>query len=282
MRLEAAKHLHKFLGDSWKFLANLFSFCVSLPFPCAGSLDTSDTSSLCPSSLPCSLPSALLCVLLHSAPDPGGMWGRGCPGSPTKTDSLAWVMLGVHKLSKASQIYNHGAGWFSCCLQPPAGPALLICDAAQSRQEAFSEAPGVFWDKGTAGVPRPCLAVQEYGAEPHHCRALGRNNPAYFFPGSIIHGTNSPSRESNTERNNKALSVIKLISSWIGKVWQCLGGCGRLLELEHPQRSTSPLGSSGKHGSAPADSPCSSLGSADGATPPLCRPTTSSPQFPWR
>ncbi|XP_038012283.1 epidermal growth factor-like protein 7 isoform X2 [Motacilla alba alba] len=102
--------------------------------------------------------------------------------------------------------------------------------------------------------------------------------------GSNIHGTNSPSRDSNAERNNKPLPVIQLISSWIGKVWPCLGGCGRplWLELERPQKSTSPLGSSGKHGSAPADSHCPSLGCADGATPPLCRSTSSSPELPWR
>lgn len=42
-----------------------------------------------------------------------------------------------------------------------------------------------------------CWALQEYGAR------LDRNNPAYFFPGSNIHGTNSLGRESNMRRNNK-------------------------------------------------------------------------------
>lgn len=70
------------------------------------------------------------------------------------------------ELSKASHIYNHGAGWFSCCLQLPVGPAVLTCGIAQCRQEVSSEAPGVFWDKGTAGIPSHRLAVQECRAEP--------------------------------------------------------------------------------------------------------------------
>lgn len=56
------------------------------------------------------VPSALLCVLLNSAPDPGGMWGRtgmwdgAVPALPPRfvlTDSRAWITLGVHARSSA-------------------------------------------------------------------------------------------------------------------------------------------------------------------------------------
>lgn len=54
--------------------------------------------------------------------------------------------------------------------------------------------------------------------------APGRNNPAYFFPGSNIHRSNSLGRESNI-RNNTALSVVKVIYEQIGKLCHCLGSC---------------------------------------------------------
>lgn len=134
---EGCKHLHKCLQDSWKFLANLFSF-LSIShslFPPACSLNTSDTTPRCPSfhprsPPPLSLPSAQPAASPRASGTAAIVGERAlslrrCRVQPPDT-GRTWVWMGLQAGTVPALTQTWGLRWL------PAEPGACRCLCAGS------------------------------------------------------------------------------------------------------------------------------------------------------
>lgn len=93
------------------------------------------------------------------------MWAGTVLAVPPRlvlTDSRAWIGLGAHTGSSAEPprfITTELGGFHAVFLW-------VLLSWSVTLHSAGRRLSRVFWDRGIAGIPRHCLAVQEYGAEP--------------------------------------------------------------------------------------------------------------------